>query len=115
MQVLEIYQSRQGEGIWTGQPSVFVRFLGCLLRCRFCDTDYARCNVEENGDERGADLTPDEIIGRVLLLDLPHVILTGGEPMISPKIAELTKLLKEFDYQITIETSGIVFQPVSAI
>ena len=60
----------------------------------------------------GADLTPEEIAGRVLLLDLPHIVLTGGEPMISPEVVELTKLLKEYDYQITIETAGIVFQPV---
>ena len=110
MQVLEIYQSRQGEGIWTGQPSVFVRFFGCPLSCRFCDTAYARSDGEE--DEFGADLTPEEIAGRVLLLDLPHSVLTGGEPMMSPDIVELTKLLKEFDYQITIETAGIFFQPV---
>ena len=111
MQVLEIYQSRQGEGIWTGQPSVFVRFFGCPLRCRFCDTAYAR--YHEENDVFGAHLAPDEIVGRVLLLDLPHIVLTGGEPMIAPKIVELTKLLKEFDYQITVETSGAFFQPVS--
>ena len=111
MQVLEIYQSKQGEGIWTGQPSVFVRFFGCPLRCRFCDTIYAR--TADSEDEYGADLTPDEIVGRVLLLDLPHVVLTGGEPMMFPEITELTKLLKEFDYRITIETSGICFQPVA--
>ena len=110
MQVLEIYQSKQGEGIWTGQPSVFVRFLGCPLHCRFCDTAYARYHSEEENGF-GASLAPDEIVGRILLLDLPHVVLTGGEPMISPHIVELTKLLKEFDYQITIETAGIVFQP----
>ena len=113
MQVLEIYQSKQGEGIWTGQSSVFVRFLGCPLRCWFCDTDYARYSVEEGETGHGATLTPDEIVGRVLLLDLPHVVLTGGEPMMSSKIADLTKMLKEFDYQITIETSGVFFQPVA--
>ena len=111
MQVLEIYQSKQGEGIWTGQASVFVRFLGCPLRCRFCDTAYARYNADDSNV--GADLTPEELVGRILLLDLPHVVLTGGEPMISPEIAELTKLLKSFDYLITIETSGIVYQPVA--
>jgi 7-carboxy-7-deazaguanine synthase len=110
MQILEIYQSKQGEGIWTGQPSVFVRFLGCTLRCRFCDTVYARQPPEESGI--GADLTPEELVGRILLLDLPHVVLTGGEPMLSPEIVEFTKLLKGFDYQITIETSGIIYHPV---
>jgi 7-carboxy-7-deazaguanine synthase len=109
MQILEIYQSRQGEGLWAGQPSVFVRTLGCPLHCRFCDSDYARGSDE---NEHGAELAPEEIAGRVLLLDLPHVVLTGGEPMMSPEIVELTKLLKEYDYQITIETSGIIFQPV---
>ena len=113
MQVLEIYQSKQGEGIWTGQPSVFVRFCGCPLRCRFCDSAYARRSAGEDDSVFGAFLAPDEIAGRVLLLDLPHVVLTGGEPMMSPKLVALTKLLKEFDYQITIETSGIFFQPVA--
>ena len=93
-----------------GQPSVFVRFFGCPLYCRYCDTAYTRVNGNE--DDRGADLSPEEIVGRVMLLDLPHVVLTGGEPMISLEIVELTKLLKEYDYQITIETAGIVFQPV---
>jgi len=110
MQILEIYQSKQGEGIWTGQSSVFVRFFGCPLRCRFCDTAYARFNAEDSAI--GADLAYEEVAGRVLLLDLPHVVLTGGEPMMAPEIVELTKLLKDYDYQITIETSGIIFQPV---
>ena len=111
MQVLEIFQSRQGEGLWTGQPCVFVRFFGCLLRCRFCDTAYTRVDSEDSGV--GADLAPEELVGRILLLDLPHVVLTGGDPMISEELTALTKLLKEYDYQITIETAGVVFQPVA--
>jgi len=110
MQVLEIYQSKQGEGIMTGQPSVFVRFLGCPLRCRFCDTPYARYNAEDSAI--GADLTSEELAGRVLLLDLPHVVLTGGEPMFAQEIVEFTELLKDFDFHVTIETSGIIFRPV---
>ena len=110
MRVLEIYQSKQGEGIWTGMPSIFVRLLGCPLRCRFCDTAYARGGGDEG--EMGAELTPDEIAGRVLLLSHSHVVLTGGEPMLSPEIVELTKQLKDFDYRITIETAGIMHHPV---
>ncbi|MDR1926014.1 MAG: 7-carboxy-7-deazaguanine synthase QueE [Planctomycetaceae bacterium] len=113
MWVLEIYQSRQGEGIWTGNNSVFVRLLGCPLRCRYCDTVYAQRFNEQNEDvEHGADLLPEEIAGRVLLLDQPHVVLTGGEPMHSKEISRLTQLLKDFDYQITIETSGIFYADV---
>jgi len=112
MWVLEIYQSKQGEGLLTGHYSVFVRTLGCNLSCRFCDTSYAQSIVDDDDEEIGADLSPEEIVGRVLLLDLPHVVLTGGEPMLSPEIVELTKLLHENDYQITIETAGTVDAPV---
>ncbi len=45
MRIIEIYQSQQGEGIWTGRHSVFLRVLGCSLRCRYCDTAYARLNL----------------------------------------------------------------------
>ncbi|MDR1268246.1 MAG: 7-carboxy-7-deazaguanine synthase QueE [Planctomycetaceae bacterium] len=119
MWIVEIYQSKQGEGLWTGKYSIFVRTLGCALRCRYCDTPYAQQdraeNWEEEGEEEngiGANLSAEEIVGRVLLLELPHVVITGGEPMQSPEIVELTRLLKDFDYQITIETSGIVDAPV---
>jgi organic radical activating enzyme len=40
--VLEMFHSIQGEGIFTGAPSIFIRVAGCNLRCVFkgsrCDT-----------------------------------------------------------------------------
>ncbi len=112
MRVIEIYQSQQGEGLWTGRNSVFLRVLGCSLRCRYCDTAYARFNRFDENPDIGVDLSPEEIVGRVLLLDLPNVVITGGEPMESPEIVELTQFLHDFDYGITIETAGIVDLPV---
>ncbi|MDR0337184.1 MAG: 7-carboxy-7-deazaguanine synthase QueE [Planctomycetaceae bacterium] len=117
MWILEIYQSKQGEGLWTGKYSIFIRTLGCALRCRYCDSPYAQQDRTENDENNendgvGANLSAEEIVGRVLLLELPHVVITGGEPMQSPEIVELTRILKDFDYQITIETSGIVDAPV---
>ncbi len=112
MRIIEIYQSQQGEGIWTGRHSVFLRVLGCSLRCRYCDTAYARLNDDEDDSDIGVDLSPEEIVGRVLLLDLPNVVITGGEPMESPEIVELTHFLHDYDYGVTIETAGIVDVPV---
>src|SRR5206468_4642900 len=42
-----------------------------------------------------------------------HVVLTGGEPMIMPDIAELCAALKEKNYHITIETAATVFEDVN--
>ncbi len=109
MWVVEIYQSKQGEGLWTGVSSVFVRTLGCPLRCRFCDTVYAQ---PEGSEDVGADLSPEEIAGRVFLLDQHHVVITGGEPMCQPEIQTLTGILRDYDYLVTIETAGIVDVPV---
>ncbi|MGN6548254.1 MAG: hypothetical protein ACTHK7_24675, partial [Aureliella sp.] len=41
LRVVEAYASRQGEGRWSGAPSVFLRTSGCNLRCWFCDTPFA--------------------------------------------------------------------------
>jgi organic radical activating enzyme len=29
------FLSIQGEGMWAGKPSIFVRYAGCNLRCQF--------------------------------------------------------------------------------
>ncbi len=36
--ISEIFKSIQGEGPYQGINQVFVRFFGCNLCCRFCDT-----------------------------------------------------------------------------
>lgn len=51
LSVKEIYFTLQGEGFYTGRPSVFLRFSGCNLWsglekdrkkaiCNWCDTDF---------------------------------------------------------------------------
>jgi 7-carboxy-7-deazaguanine synthase len=106
MKISELFFSIQGEGKLTGVPSVFVRASGCNLRCTWCDTPYASWNPE------GSDLSIDTIAGRIESFGAKHVVLTGGEPMIMPEIAELCSILKTAGHHITVETAATVFEPV---
>ena len=107
MRVSEIFQSKQGEGMWTGVLSVFVRTIGCNLRCGFCDTTYASWQ-----SERGEDLSVEEVLARVASYGGRHVVLTGGEPMLHSELIPLTRSLRERGLKITIETAGTLELPV---
>ncbi len=102
MLVAEIFHSIQGEGELTGVPSVFVRTAGCNLRCAWCDTPYASWHPE------GMPMTVEAIVAEVIRQPTPHVVLTGGEPMVAPEIHPLAAALRERGRHITIETAATV-------
>ena len=104
LRIAEIFHSIQGEGIWAGVPSTFVRVSGCNLRCVWCDTPYASWKPE------GPTMTIDEIVDQVTQQNLSHVVLTGGEPMLFDPIMELTSRLKQLGKIITIETAGTIYR-----
>lgn len=104
MFISEIYHSRQGEGLLTGTPSVFVRTSGCNLRCGFCDTPFASWQPE------GKSFTVAQVLEQIKLArkDAQHVVITGGEPMIARELDLLCHALKARSFHITIETAGTV-------
>jgi len=99
VKIAEIFYSIQGEGSLVGVPSVFVRTSGCNLRCKWCDTPYTSWEPE------GVERSLDSIVSEVESYRASHVVITGGEPMIAPRIVELTERLPQ---HITIETAGTV-------
>lgn len=115
MLIAEIYQSRQGEGLLTGTPSVFVRTSGCNLRCWFCDTPFTSWSPE------GEDLALDEIVARIeaaaheIAAEPParHAVLTGGEPLLFAELVPLSERLRASGWHITVETAGTLFLPVA--
>lgn len=107
LRIAEIFSSIQGEGIWTGVPSTFVRLSGCNLRCAWCDTRYA--SWEPSGDVSSVD----EILATVRALPNKHVVLTGGEPMIFESVELLSHSLQRQGHMITIETAGTAYKNVS--
>jgi 7-carboxy-7-deazaguanine synthase len=106
LRIAEIFRSRQGEGVLTGTDSVFVRTSGCNLRCWFCDTPYTSWAPE------GTDLSIDEVLQRVGEHNTQHVVITGGEPMLSAELVPLTAELAQQGRHITIETAGTLDLPV---
>jgi len=40
-EVVEKFVSINGEGTKAGQLAVFIRFKGCNLKCKYCDTKWA--------------------------------------------------------------------------
>jgi 7-carboxy-7-deazaguanine synthase len=103
MRVSEIFHSIQGEGLLTGIPSIFIRTSGCNLRCHWCDTPYASWKPE------GPEMSIEEILKKLTEWNCDHVVLTGGEPMITPDLPELATALKKQKKHITIETAGTIF------
>ena len=108
MWISEVFASIQGEGRYLGVPSSFLRTSGCNLRCTFCDTPYTSWHPE------GSECTLDSLIKQVNEFACPHVVLTGGEPMLTPELIPLSAALKQAGYVVTVETAGTVYRPVQA-
>lgn len=107
LRVAEIFASVQGEGIWTGIPSTFVRASGCNLRCVWCDTPYASWRPE------GPVMAVDAILAEIDRLAMPHAVLTGGEPMLFDAMEELAQGCRERGKKITLETAGTIYREIA--
>lgn len=94
--LVEIFESMQGEGRNSGRPCVFIRFAGCNLACPWCDTDRAR----------RFSLSLDDLVKEVGGFRAKSVILTGGEPTLVGEMPELIAALKAEGHWIAVETNG---------
>jgi 7-carboxy-7-deazaguanine synthase len=108
VRISEIFYSIQGEGRFLGVPSVFIRVSGCNLRCVWCDTPYTSWKPE------GKNWSLSKILSEVAKYPTPHVVVTGGEPLLAPEIEELSSRLKQRGAHLTIETAATLFKPVAA-
>ncbi|MEX0655725.1 MAG: radical SAM protein [Phycisphaeraceae bacterium] len=100
LMINELFYSVQGESTWAGLPCVFVRLMGCHLRCAYCDTEYA---FHEGRRRTVADVLDEvERIGG----GCPLVEVTGGEPLLQPGVHELMSRLCDAGKTVLVETSG---------
>ena len=124
--LVEHFYSIQGEGRYSGSPSLFFRFGGCNMKCEGfackekatdgavvvgCDTVYA-VNREHFSHNWVAISSYKELLSILELYELPNgvdIVLTGGEPLIYANdeifISFIEALVKD-SHQVTFETNG---------
>ncbi len=111
--ISEIFLSLQGEGLYAGEPTCFVRLQGCNLFvegrcCKWCDTAYAQ-------GLGGQEMEVEEIVSKVRALaplKRGWVCITGGEPL--NQVGGLKTLVEElgnWEYRTEIETNGTLPKP----
>lgn len=100
LNVVEIFDSIEGEGIRTGMPVTFIRLAGCNLRCSYCDTEYAQKQTD------GQLMSIEDILSKV---NYRAVTITGGEPLLhGENLIELITRLNNSGHYVNIETNGSV-------
>ena len=94
MNLIEIFQSIQGEGYYIGVKQLFIRFSGCNLNCYYCDTPKTSrfCRDHINGRVLKNPVAK-EYVQRIIDSSKVHsVCFTGGEPLLQAEsIAALKK------------------------
>ncbi len=125
--LVEHFYSIQGEGRYTGVPSLFFRFGGCNMKCEGfgcseeasdgtkvlgCDTVYA-VNKEHFSHNWIPIQKSEELLTILSLYELPQkpvdIVLTGGEPLIYANdelFIEFLEGLHKNGHKITFETNG---------
>lgn len=129
--VQEMFSGIQGEGVLVGVRQVFLRFHGCHLACRYCDTPASHtappltCTAELHAGRRdwqsvGNPLTLPVMLDllRRLYAMYPHhsVSLTGGEPLLHrPFLDVLLPALDAEGIATYLETNGALPEAMAAL
>lgn len=125
--VNELFETIQGEGVFTGVAAIFLRLQGCPVGCPWCDTQHTweknapdqvptEQLIMKTGDSpEWSALSASDVLSLITSQGYTarHVVITGGEPCMYD-LTELTEMLHEHGYQTQIETSGTFAVKASA-
>jgi len=99
---VQIFETVQGEGMFLGVPSFFIRLQGCSVRCFFCDEK----KTWALGTKNEQILNYEEILEQLQIMNssLKRVVITGGEPT-EQDIVPFIKFLNNHDYKVALESA----------
>lgn len=108
--IVDLHTCIQGEGKFSGVPHILIRFTGCVLRCKWCDTPYSSITPEKGR------FTLSQVKDFVLSYpQIKHAMITGGSPTLHPNyLVQIVNLLKKEKIHVTIETEGTRFVQTNA-
>jgi len=115
----EMFETIQGEGTFTGVPSVFVRLQECPVGCSWCDTkqtwdanpqdEVTLVKVMEKSQDTPSwcSVSAQDIVAEYQRqgYHATNIVITGGEPCIYD-LVELTQAFEGIGCQCQLETSG---------
>ncbi len=100
--VAETFVSINGESNKSGELSLFIRFVGCNLRCSYCDTAWA---IDKNSE--GREYSSSELLRLIDESGVDNITITGGEPLLQKNLIELLTLIPD-NKNIEIESNGSI-------
>jgi len=86
-----VFHTVQGEGIWAGQHTTFIRLHMCNLTCSWCDAWYTWKRDTKEFYEEPFDLTIDELYDRVKSeqrkwwVNCHNITITWWEPLLQQR------------------------------
>ncbi len=118
LKVNELFETIQGEGVWTGTPAIFLRLQGCPVGCAWCDTkhtweidpeqesSFEVVKSKQTDQDSWCHISVEDVLQHCLKsYTARHIVITGGEPC----MYDLTPLTTQFEqagFTCQIETSG---------
>ena len=103
VRIFEIFTSVEGEGIFYGTKTLFVRLAGCPFTCFYCDTKDSL--PMDSGTEYSIE-DACKLIDKNLFQNTFKVNFTGGDPLVQfEAVAEMAKHIQTKNIPTYLESS----------